>query len=144
MGEIGSYVVTAVISVAVTVVAGWLLIRLKPKGNVVWYSPDPFILRNPENKKTIYTQIIYIKNTGEETASLVEITHLRKPDLFSIIPSRKYEAATASNGEHTIMLENLGSDESFTIQLLDYSEPPSLPLIRSSSGLAEQRKRLSF
>ena len=144
MGIIGNYVIVPLISIIVFLIGQRIWFSLRPKAKVVWYSPEPNSFHMQREQRFLYTQTIFIKNNGKETALAVEITLLRKPDAITLNPWRKYQDSTSPNGQHTIVIDNLGAGELFMIQLLDCTNKPSLPVVRSNSGLAAHRERISL
>ena len=132
MGHLIGYIATGLVSLTV----GVLLIYLRPKAKVLYWSPHSFLFDLQREKVVLQTDALTLQNLGRDKAENVEIIFDRRPDFFQFAPAIKYQPIELDNGNFVLSINTLGSKEYVTLQILSYTQVPKILNVKSSVGFA--------
>ena len=129
------YIATGITSFAV----GVLLMYLRPKAKLVFWSPHNFRYRlgAAQNNLEIQTDAWTIQNIGRAKTENVDFVFGEQPDHYQLQPSISHDTETLQNGNFLIRIPELAPKEVVTVQILSYTKLPQPLTIRSDAGLAQ-------
>ena len=81
-----------------------------------------------------HTLTVYVQNVGRAPAEAIEVHFNYKPEHMQIWPTLNYETATNPENRFTVLVNNLGRGEHFTLELLSAFALPGVLRVRSKTG----------
>jgi len=85
----------------------------------------------------VYTNAITVKNFGTKPADRIQIAHHTRPEYFKIYPALPYIETITPQNEHIVEIDNLASNQDFSIEFLSLINAPQILYVKSADGYSK-------